>query len=461
MLIWVKMRIITALLSFCLYFRVIEWAPFLPHSMQTTFTEPLNWSLERKIIFRFFCAYFVLYTFPFPLDIIPGTDNVSGYYTNVWHLIVPWIGRNLLNLPYEITVFPNGSGDTTYDYVYVLCLFVLSIIFTLIWTILDRNRLNYNATLYWLLVLLRYYLAFTMFSYGFAKLFKTQFPFPNLGRLMQPYGQSSPMGLAWTFMGYSTGYNWFTGLGEVVGGALLLFRTTAMLGCLVLIGVIGNIVAMNFFYDIPVKLFSSHLLIITLFVLAPDASRLFDLFVLNRPIPARNLEPLFTQQKARIGRIVIKAVLILFALYFNINNSLETVKNYGDAAPKPPLYGVYQVERFMLNGDSLAADTTRWRQVIVAGYKGASNLTIRLANDSLRRYQFEPDSATSKAVLYVRFDTAHKHHLTYLRPDTNSLVLHGRIKQDSVYARLRKQPTDKFLLVNRGFHWINEYPFNR
>lgn len=148
-------------------------------------------------------------------------------------------------------------------------------------------------------------------------------------------------------------------------------------------------------------------------------------------------------------------------LYGNGRGSLEAIKNYGDTAPKPLLYGLYRVERFLINGDSLAADTTRWRQVIVSGYKGSSNLTIRLANDSLHRYQFEPDSATSKAVLYARFDTAHKHHLTYLRPDTNLLVLRGRIKRDSVFAQLRKQPAGEFLLVNRGFHWINEYPFNR
>ncbi|GAB3997969.1 hypothetical protein GCM10028807_44380 [Spirosoma daeguense] len=429
--------------------------------LQTTLTESPIWSPTEKVAFRFFCTYLILYVFPFPLNIIPGLDYLLGAYTELWKNIVPWVGRVLLHLPYEITVFPNGSGDTTYNYVYVLCIFTLAVVVTVVWSLLDRQRANYNTALYWLLVLLRYYLAITMFLYGFAKIFKTQFPFPNLNRLMQPYGQSSPMGLAWTFMGYSTGYNWFTGLGEIIGGGLLLFRRTTMLGCLVLIGVIGNIVAMNFFFDIPVKLFSSHLLLITFFVLAPDAGRLIDLFVLNRPVPNRNLNPFFSEKPQRIGRIIIKSVLITYILWWNIRDSLNTMKTYGDAAPKPPMYGVYGVDRFVWNGDSAVADTARWRQVIVAGYKGASNVTIRLANDSLRRYQFEPDSATSKAVLYVRFDTAHKYQLMYSQPDTNSLVFRGRINQDSVYARLRKQPTGNFLLVNRGFHWINEYPFNR
>jgi hypothetical protein len=47
----------------------------------------------------------------------------------------------------------------------------------------------------------------------------------------------------------------------VVGGALLLFRRTTTAGALVLIAVLTNIVTLNFSCDVPVKLFSSHLLL--------------------------------------------------------------------------------------------------------------------------------------------------------------------------------------------------------
>jgi hypothetical protein len=35
-------------------------------------------------------------------------------------------------------------------------------------------------------------------------------------------------------------------------------------------------------------------------------------------------------------------------------------------------------------------------------------------------------------------------------------TLNGKIK-----ARLRRAESSDFLLISRGFHWINEYPFNR
>jgi hypothetical protein len=30
-----------------------------------------------------------------------------------------------------------------------------------------------------------------------------------------------------------------------------------------------------------------------------------------------------------------------------------------------------------------------------------------------------------------------------------------------IRAQLRRVPQTDFLLINRGFHWINEFPFNR
>ncbi|KAA9357576.1 DoxX family protein [Larkinella humicola] len=429
---------------------------FIPH--------PLPWNPAQKLVFRFFFAYFLLYVFPFPLSNVPGSYFLTSSYNDVWHTLVPWVGRTILHLPNEITVFPNGSGDTTFNYVQLFCLVVLAFAATLVWSVLDRNRPNYHTLLYGLLVLLRYYLAITMFTYGFAKVFKTQFPFPGITRLMEPYGYSSPMGLAWTFMGYSTVYNWFTGLGEVIGGALLLFRKTTALGAIILVAVIGNIVAINFCFDVPVKLYSSNLLLMALFILTTDGRRLMNVLWLNRPAPALDLTPFRTSRRWRIGRIIFKTLAISFVLYGQTYGGFITAKQYGDHAPKHPLYGLYQVETFARNGDTLApmlTDTTRWRQVMVGGYKSYPTLTIRYMNDSLRNYAFEPDTAKLQAILYARSDTAHKYRLTYQQPDTNSLILAGSNQIDSIYIRLKKQDIRQFLLVNRGFHWINEYPMNR
>src|SRR5947208_7719470 len=88
--------------------------------------QPVPWPLHMRIAFRFVCSYIFLYTFPFPLGYIPHTGYPGEKYTELWRRVAPWVGKHVLHLSYPITVFSNGSGDTTYDYVVSLCFLVLA-----------------------------------------------------------------------------------------------------------------------------------------------------------------------------------------------------------------------------------------------------------------------------------------------------------------------------------------------
>jgi len=89
---------------------------------------------------------------------------------------------------YPVTVFTNGSGDTTYDYVVVFFITAVAVIASLVWSIFDKKTKSYNRLFYWLCVIIRYYVAITMLAYGFVKVFKLQFPFLSPYQLLQPYG---------------------------------------------------------------------------------------------------------------------------------------------------------------------------------------------------------------------------------------------------------------------------------
>jgi hypothetical protein len=269
------------------------------------------------------------------------------------------------------------------------------------------------------------------------------------------------MGLAWTFMGYSTGFNLFTGFFEALGGFLLFFRKTSTYGSLIAITVMSNIVAINFFYDVPVKLFSAVLLLMACFIASPDATRLANFFFLNKPVAPADLEVVVKRRWMRIGRIVFKILFIGFVLVENITEGIDNLKVYGDSAPKPPLYGIYLAETFVINHDTLApltTDTTRWSKLVIF-FSGSA--TVRKMNDSITRYNFTPDTAKKTVTIFSRTDTTHKSLLTYLQPDSDHLVLFGKLKEDSVFISMKKMDEQNFLLVNRGFHWINEYPFNK
>ena len=51
--------------------------------------------------------------------------------------------------------------------------------------------------------------------------------------------------------------------------------------------------------------------------------------------------------------------------------------------------------------------------------------------------------------------------MSFKQPEPGVLILEGRYDGGLVFARLRRQDDAPPLLISRGFHWINEFPFNR
>ena len=430
--------------------------------MTTVAAEPSTWSPAQKIAFRFFALLFVLYIFFNPNGVLPYTDTLSGYYLIPFHWLVPWIGKHILHLAKPITVFTNGSGDTTYDYVTVLLLASVAALGTIVWSVTGRNTKNYNKLFYWLAVVIRYYAGITMVAYGSFKVIKLQFPSPSLGRLQEPLGDMSPMGLAWTYLGYSTGFNYFAGIAELAAGVLLFFRKTTTLGAILLLVVAGNIMAINYCFDVPVKLLATTLVAMSLFLLVRDTQRLLNFFFRNLDAPPSNLTPhRFKASWKNITLTVIKYVLIIYTIGGTFFGAIQSAAQYGEGAKKPPLYGIYKVESFILNKETLpplTTDTVRWAKMTVSYAEGVQ---IKMMNDSVKFFAFKPDTVKHKITAYTYADTVHKFNLTYTVQKPDIIFLNGKWKKDSVDVKLRRLDPNKFKLVSRGFHWVNEYPLNR
>jgi hypothetical protein len=411
-----------------------------------------RWTVLQKTAFLFFAVFFALIIIPNPFTLLPG---------DYWFKLIQWTGKYLLHIPYEITVLPNGSGDTTYNYVEVLLNLIITIITVGVWLLIDRRRASYQQLYYWSLVLVRYYLFFTMLQYGFFKVIQLQFPFPTQGELLQPLGDSSPMGLAWNFMGYSKAYNFFAGFLEILGGFLLCFRRTATLGALIVFGVMSNVVAMNFCFDIPVKIYSMQLLGMAVYIMWPDGKRLVDFLIRNRAVEPRLLNRVFAKKGFHIARIAVKSLLVAGLMIYIFTQAWGYQKTYGEYAPKPPLYGMYEVETFVHNGDTLPplrSDTSRWHKMVISNKDRA---TVRMVSDSVRGFDFKVDPKLKTIRMSPKGDTLQKFRLTYLQPSKEQLIIKGRSKHDSLYIKFHSIDRNRYLLVSRGFHWINEFPLNR
>src|SRR5215467_4316866 len=111
---------------------------------------------------------------------------------------------------------------------------------------------------------LRYLSAFLLFAYGLAKVIGRQFHVPP-EMALRPVGSLSGYQLAWFYYSYSHVYEVILGLIQLAGGALLLFRKTALLGATVMLPVMTNILMINMFFVIgPGALCTSTFLFVSM-----------------------------------------------------------------------------------------------------------------------------------------------------------------------------------------------------
>jgi hypothetical protein len=420
----------------------------------------LGWHPAKRIAFRFIFTYLFLYNFPFPVGL--GTDPVTDFlaqkYNDLWHGTVTWIGKYILHLSYEISV-SNGGGDTTYDYILTLCFLTLAVAVTVIWTFIDRKRTKYENLHQLLRVYVRFSLATSMISYGAVKVIRTQFSDIPLDRLVQPIGDASPMGLLWTFMDASESYTVFTGAIEMICGLLIAIRRTTSLGAICCIGVLINVVMLNLSYDVPVKLYSFHLLVMAIFLIAPDLRRLADLLLFNRKVDPIEFRPFFERKWLHRSVVVVGTVFILLIAGTNLFRSYQVRTTYLNA--RSPLYGIWSVEEFAVDGEvhpPLITDETRWRRVI---FHYPEALAIQLMSGSQQRFTLALDIESKTLAIGKRDDPDWKADFFFEQPNSGLITLEGELDGRSIRAELHRADESRFLLTSRGFHWISEDPFNR
>ncbi len=422
--------------------------------------DSTSWRPPTRIAFRFAFSYFLLYIIPGAVGALPADSRIDDSYRQMWHAIVPWVGANLLSLHGDMTEVANGSGDQLYDYILLLCLVVVAAIATAIWSWVDRKRTNYSQLYQWLRVFVRMILAVAMISYGANKLFNMQFPEPPLFRFVDYYGNSSPMGLLWTFMGMSRAYSLFGGIAEMVGGLLLIVPRFTTLGALVTFAVMSNVLMLNFCYDVPRKIYATHLVLMALFLLLPDVRRLVDFFILNRKTEPSHAVPLLQDRQLDRGALFLQFGIGVVALVFCLNQAHMNAVKFGIYL-SPSIRGIWSADEYTVDGalqPPLLTNTNRWQRVI---FDTPDEFYIQGMDSRIGKFALRLDATRKTFVLVNPADPGWKATFTYEDPEPNRIVLDGRLNGHHVNASLSRVDTSQFLLLNRGFHMINQTQVKR
>lgn len=430
----------------------------------STFEKENPWPLYQKVGFRFLFSYFVLYLFPYPVGSLGNLKTEIQAYRNFCIPIVSWVGAHVFGIREPIKQIANGSGDQVFDYVLLFCILVVSVVATVIWSWLDRKRADYEWLNQWLRLMLRFSLGAAMMLYGADKIFRMQFPEPALARFVDTYGRTSPMGLLWAFMGMSRAYSFFGGLGETVGGVLLFIPQFTLLGALVSLAVLANVLMLNFCYDVPRKIYTTHLILMGLVLIWPDMKRLLNILVFNRATEPRRQVPLFNDKFLNRAVLVGQILVGLGCFYFYMQAGYVDQENIASVRLTDSIRGIWSVQDISIDGvphPPLLTDTERWQRVI---FDDSKILLIQDMDGAFNSYLLDLNLPGKSFTLSKRKDAYYHASFTFERPDPNVINIDGQAGGQRIQATLRRvdlSDPERFLLLNRGFHWVDPTLLNR
>jgi hypothetical protein len=436
-----------------------------------------------RYLLRFVLFYWICFTFPFPFDLAgipfafvepkdqPEWMKAAGAKYGAAHTWIQkqkddacvQVGDRVFHV--EAVIQLTGSGDTMRAYVGCVCAAAIAAAAALLWTailfLVQRRKpgWDWDGRLHDLVrVLVRFFLCEILLSYGFAKVFPLQFAQPSAFRLAQQLGDMSPMGLLWTFMGFSPMYQMFTGAVEVLAGLLLTTRRTTVLGSLVTLAAMGQVFMLNMCFDVPVKLYSLNYLMMAFFLLAPGLPRLANCLVLGKAVDAMALPPLFGSVK--LGRVarVVRTLLVVALVASQVHGGYQRWNDmYG--GPPAPVLGRWELVSMEIDKNKPAEDdpmTWSWldfsnRKVLRLGTRKPPNVVYLITWDTeskkltLNKVRTPKESAT----------------FSYDLPEPGKLVIEGSMNGKAISATLKRAEEKRYELMARGFNWVQELPYNR
>src|SRR5579863_7666389 len=436
-------------------------------------TEPIQlqpniprWSPSLRIAFRFWMIYLGLYCLA--TEILPGLLSAAGGSgaalpdpATVWPLrpIIIWTAAHIFHVNVSLSFWDGNSGgaDCMFGWVTAFCLLVIATAATVVWSVLDRSRANYAELHKWFRLFLRFALAGRMIGYGFSKVIPIQMPYPSLTRLLQPFGTFSPMGVLLNSMGSAPAYEIFCGCAQVAGGLLLIVPRTATLGALISLADMILVFMLNMTYDVPVKLFAFHLILLSCFLLAPDVPRLVRFLLLRRTTALSAEAQLFRGVRANRIALAAQIILGLWLVGVSCHYAWGAWNTRGAGRPLPALYGIWEVKQMSIDEQPrppLLTDSTRWRRAI---FDDPDQMAFQRTDDSFVPYDASVNLPDKTLALTKSDDKNWTASFTFQRPAGDQLILDGRMDNHQVHMELQLTDRNSFLLVSRGFHWTQEF----
>ena len=337
---------------------------------------------------------------------------------------------------------PEISSDSLSTYILLLLFIVLSFVIALLTQFSKSFQKKKEAFFSFCRIIFNFYLASQLFIYGFDKIFKGQFYLPEPNTLYTPLGFMSRDILYWSTMGSSYEYNLFLGTLEVLTALLLVFRKTRAAGSIGALILLLNIMAVNFSFDISVKIHSSFLFFLSLLLVFPSIKPIYAFFIQKKPVQLNEQKQPFSLSLPLYT--TVKVFVLCIMLFEAIIPYIKTKNFSDDYASRPFLHGAYEVQpeagegtlpvkRFFIHRD---------------GY-----FIFQNNRDEMKDYKLFVDSITG----YFRLVdyNLHQTRLRYQYSDS-LLTLQFFYNNKEYLLKGRSLPWKNLPLLKKDFHWTVE-----
>jgi hypothetical protein len=391
-------------------------------------------------LFALLCILFI----PFPFHLFPLQQDITeGLFGN----LIGFTAHALFGIHLKSTLV---HSDAVSMYVLVLVLLVLSIGAGLLLHFRISHKQFYTRLLHVIYLLAVYYLSLMLLKYGLDKLFKHQFYLPEPNILYTPLGRLDKDILYWSSIGTSRFYNICIGSVEILSALLLIFRRTRMAGALLSIAVMAQVLMINLGFDISVKLYSSFLLFLSLFILSAYGRRLVSFFLgRNEVVPAITFPVLIHHP---FWRAFIKCMLTGFMLLESFLPYIRSKNFNDDAAARPYMHGAYAVQQFISGADTLSGVQSPVKRFFIHrnGY-----LVFQDQQDAMQDYKLDYDTGQYNYVI-----TDYRQHRTNLDITFNAadslLTIHYLNKNNPITITGKGLNWRQLPALKKNFHWTVE-----
>lgn len=273
------------------------------------------------------------------------TPNSSRWFSKLFECLYLYIAAANCVYMFISTLKDVRNYEEHYLMLFLCCgggAVVLSIGFSIYWHLSVKAKHINSALLHaWFRGVLRYYLAYEISTYGFAKILRTQFA-PVYFRNDLTVGGLSGFELTWNYFAYSYSFAVILGLLQIGGSILLLFRRTSLLGVCILLPVMVNIVLINMFYHIALGAFINSIIITLglLYLLMLRWKELVSLFF--------NAAPVLPPVRLSFLKPLIKLLIVAAAF--------ATIYSYVYKQPIDIFAGKWKVYELVRNGKVVRKD---------------------------------------------------------------------------------------------------------